>query len=251
VANQQNSLPESAPIRRRPWWRFFAHFSVRTLLLVTTFAAVACWWFLRPKTREEQLAGKHLQLHREVRLEEVDSKAQLFAGANVQTIGGKRFLLVNAGRWQLRDDQDNLLVAGHCANDQPSGKWTIYHVNGRKAAEGDTYRGARRGLWRTWDEEGRLETEIIYEAREQELVFRKPVGPEMLARLPWKSFRHGPARGWHPNGKLQFEGQYEDDRREGQWTFYDNEGRVATRSDYENDKIKSHAEAQRRGEESK
>ena len=58
--------------RARPRWRWprlFYQFSLRTLLVVMTLAAVACWWLLRPETLEEELAGKYLTLRRQVRVE--------------------------------------------------------------------------------------------------------------------------------------------------------------------------------------
>ena len=58
----------AAPVRRRgAWLRFCSQFSLRTLLAVMTLAAIACWWFLRPQLVEEELAGTHLKLRRQVR----------------------------------------------------------------------------------------------------------------------------------------------------------------------------------------
>jgi len=133
-------------------WRFFMQFSLRTLLLLTTVFAIGCWWFLRPRVLDEQVAGKFLQLRRHVRFVVPDPRKQ-------------QSVLVNVGHWQLRDDQGNLLVAGRYDRDVPEGWWTIYHPNGRKAVEGQVLHGAKVGLWRIWDDTGRLTSEVQYPKR--------------------------------------------------------------------------------------
>jgi hypothetical protein len=55
----------------------------------------------------------------------------------------------------------------------------------------------------------------------------------ILPHLPqYVSQRHGPARTWHPNGKLRAEGSHDHDRCGGQWTFYGASGRLTERGDY-------------------
>ena len=240
---------------RRRWWRFFLQFSLRSLLIVTTLAAIGCWWFLQPETREEQLAGKHLKLRRQVR---VDERATVLLGETQ---------LNNVGSWRLLDSNGDVLVAGRYHEDLPHGKWTVYHTNGRKAAEGSVVRGARNGVWRVWDAEGRLVSEVTYRA-----VPAPPPSPASNGSMrPWGgspipvvgaiglvgqfgtaagafrtgssqasnggyiSQRHGPARVWHRNGRLKFEGHYADDRREGLWTYYDEHGQVTGQGVYRRD----------------
>jgi MORN repeat variant len=202
---------------RRPWWRFFVQFSLRTLLIVITLAAVACWWFLQPQTREEELAGKCLKLWREVHW----TKTEVWGAP------AKEFRAINAGAWRLRNQNGDLLVDGKYENELPQGKWTIYHANGRKAAEGFMLHGARTGVWHTWDEEGHLLSEVSYIATKEQV-------PTVAMRLreQFRTIRHGPARAWYPSGQLKFAGSYQDDRREGPWTFYDEIGQVTATEFY-------------------
>jgi hypothetical protein len=147
---------------RRPRWRYFVQFSLRTLLVFMTVAAVACWFFMRPPVREEQLGPSPLRLQRQIRLVKLDPAT--FSGSNdqVEMVNGLRYVITNVGRWQLFDPRGNLLVDGRYQDGEQHGKWITYHTSGRKAAEGRMVRGAKDGVWRTWDDEGRLLSEVTY-----------------------------------------------------------------------------------------
>jgi len=138
-------------------WQQFLQFSLRSLLVTTTLAAVGCWWYLRPELRQEQLGQSSLRLRREIRQTQMDSlDTPVAETAEVRSDNFKWFALENVGRWQLYDHGGNLLINGRYRHGQPHGKWTTYHINGRKAAEGMMVAGRKVGLWTTWDEEGRV-----------------------------------------------------------------------------------------------
>ena len=53
---------QSTSTRRRPGWRRFVQFRIRTLLLLTLVAAVAMFFYTRPEVIEEQpMPGFHLK----------------------------------------------------------------------------------------------------------------------------------------------------------------------------------------------
>jgi antitoxin component YwqK of YwqJK toxin-antitoxin module len=244
MTDSSTPSPQSAPPRHR-WWRFFYQFSLRTLLIVTTLAAIGCWWFLQPQTREERIAANQLKLRRQVRIVKV-AKAVRFAPDLPVT---EHLHVANVGRWSLRDKYDDLLASGRYENDRSHGKWTTYHINGRKAAEGEVIHGARNGQWQTWDEEGRLVSEVTYSAVKQKpaqgdapagtggtvLVGMKLDTPVPVPPL-YRSDRHGPARQWHASGQLKYDGSYKNDRREGRWTYYDERGSVTASGQFKDDK---------------
>jgi hypothetical protein len=265
-------MPQAAPHvvpavkPRRRWFRFLYQFSLRTMLIGMTLAAVACWWFLQPGVQEEELAGRYLKLRRQVRVLAPVSDSASTDVANTFT-DLEALANVSVGSWQLRDDNTDLLVDGRYHNDLPQGKWTLWYPSGRKAAEGEAFRGAKSGLWRVWDEYGTLRSEVTYRAVAPKSPFRQPrpamtpwtgfgsMGPMMIggplgqlggggqflpsnfqsSPQPFIAERHGPCRVWYASGKLQYEGNYADDRRDGAWKFYDEQGNVTEAGQYQAD----------------
>jgi hypothetical protein len=221
------------PPPRRPWYRYLYQFSLRTLLIATTLAAVACWWWLRPERREEELAGQHLKLRRQVKLsKETDPKF--------------RDPAFNVGSWELVNEHGDRLVLGRYADDVRVGRWRLYYPHGQRAAEGKLAHGVRDGLWRMWDEAGALRSEVTFRAVERRdipIAVRPfvghagvmnvvssasfdPAAPEFVCE------RHGPAHTWHGSGKLASEGAFESDRRSGVWKWYDAAGSIVRRAEY-------------------
>jgi hypothetical protein len=146
-------------------WLRFLQFSMRTLLIVTTLAAIGCWWYLRPELRQEQVGQSSLSLRRDIRKVDFDP----FNSPRDETVEGyggggmgEPFGIKNVGRWQLFAHGGDLLVYGRYRNGLQHGKWTTYHVNGRKAAEGMMRAGKKVGVWRTWHEDGRIIEEVAF-----------------------------------------------------------------------------------------
>ncbi len=218
-----------APARRRgTWLRFCSQFSLRTLLAVTTLAAIVCWWLLRPQVMEEELAGTNLTLRRQVR-----TMPQIPKSLGQQDT--QQGYSASVGSWQVFDKSNEQLVAGYFHDDRPHGHWTLWHTSGRKAAEGDAFRGARTGKWRTWDEAGKLRSEVEYRASESRMAYGG-MGVGGIAWLPpYIAERHGRARVWHATGALACEGEYSDDRRDGRWTWYDERGNLVEQGTYRAD----------------
>ena len=235
-------------VKKPRWLRFFYQFSLRTLLIVTTLAAIGCGWFWGPKSHEEQLAGKLLTLRRQVRVE---------PGKNVTrqwpfTARTEWSILTNVGSWRLADQHGDLVASGRFQHGLPSGKWTTYHTSGRQAATGQVVRRARSGLWRTWDADGTLRSEVAYRPTDQrtlvppaEQLWWETYAPGMNTPTVnrsldagYRSVRHGPARNWFASGSLEFDGAYADDLRHGSWTTYDAAGRIVEQGEYRRDQRK-------------
>jgi len=90
---------------------------------------------------------------------------------------------------------------------QGTGPWRAYHPSGAVAEEG-AWQGYRRdGRWRTWDERGRLSSDVVWRA----------------GRPVYERARRG---------DLWVEGALSDAGREGEWSAWDDDGRVAWRGTY-------------------
>jgi hypothetical protein len=146
-------------------WRYFVQFSLRSLLIFMTGAAIACWWFLQPQIREEPLGGTALRVRRQIRLVKTDGTVPQLRLGQIEAINGQQFLVVNAGNWRVLDPKSNLLVDGRYKDGEAHGQWTIYHVNGRKAVEGMMVGGEKVGRWRSWNEDGLLVSDVEHVGR--------------------------------------------------------------------------------------
>jgi hypothetical protein len=256
------AVPRAAPPAkpRRRWRQLFLQFNLRSLLGLITLSAVACWWYLRPEIAREELADKYLTRQRQTRLVDPSTwtrsaslspaifSRQTYVGPPSMFSGAEKLVPVNDGSWQLRDKQNHLLASGSCAAAETHGRWTIYHASGRKAAQGQMSHGHRVNTWRTWDEYGHRESEVNYAIVSRELP---PIASPQLANacccgsvLPtWLNYtrkkmvvedssRHGLSRTWHPNGKLKSQGAYENDLRDGPWSFYNDRGQRTAGGEY-------------------
>jgi len=143
--NRPIAAPAPRVQPRRLWRRYFLQFSLRTLLGVMTLSAIGCWWFLQPKVQEQELAGKYLRLRCQVRTihrPKVASAPQPRRWFRPPRMGSLSLLgpptgqLVNTvaeGKWQLRNERQELVAAGRYQANETHGRWTIYHANGKIA----------------------------------------------------------------------------------------------------------------------
>jgi hypothetical protein len=255
--------------RARPSWRYWRYcfqFSLRTLLGVTTLAAVACWWFLQPEFREEELLGKHLTLRRQVRQIPADQNAAPARNTGASRSSPKS--AIDEGRWELWSQAFGLLTKGQTSRGELEGQWRTYYASGQKAAEGRFFRGLRVGVWRTWFESGQLESEVTYAVRPPQranVLWAEPHDPRPrpiiysmgsmgavsprpnaavlgggLITPPGKSpviaemsQRHGPAKTWYASGCLRSQGSYRNDVRHGAWSLFDEQGRLSESGHYD------------------
>lgn len=93
---------------------------------------------------------------------------------------------------------------------KPHGKYTKYHPDGTKAAEGSFVDGMKDGRWRSWRPNGKLASESYYERDRRDGTFRTWFANGMLA---WEceyqdGQKHGTESQYHPNGQLRWRGEF-------------------------------------------
>jgi len=92
------------------------------------------------------------------------------------------------------------------------GRFTIWHKNRYKAAQGDYAQNLKQGRWTYWHPNGQ-------KASSGEYVAGK---------------RHGDWTFWHENGKPAEQGGYQNGLEDGNWTSYDEDGNKTTEIKYQN-----------------
>lgn len=224
-----NEETQKARPGRKRLWQYFLQFRLRTLLVMVTLAAIACWWYVTPKTVEDHVADGRLLVRRDVVPRErvpPERHGDYTSVHDWKLMGGGPYVF-NVGSWELSavlDTERQLLVRGRYVKNKPHGLWTLYHVNGTIAAQGRMEEGARIGIWRKWNATGQLISEVTYD----QVLVAGDVGINRYS----VAVRHGPARTWHPNGKLHLVGAYKADERHGPWKQYDDEGQVVAEGKY-------------------
>lgn len=116
------------------------------------------------------------------------------------------------------------------------GPWIGWHDNGTRATEAEYDRGVLHGAFRKWDRAGQL----LYEGRNDARGEMHGTWSRWWAngelRVEWE-MEHGRSSGavrtFHENGARASAGARRDGFREGEWTWWDPDGRVSARCRYE------------------
>jgi len=202
-----NELNRQTNEKRR---RFRLQYSLRTMLVVTLVAAILCAWLLRPKSEDRVLAGGALRIRAPVTYPAPDNRKK-----NAEPLEP----ILN-GRWTLLDRHDRRLATGYYEDDSPVGRWTYYHDNGREALSGHAAHNTRHGNWTARFDNGKVRSQTT-ETQVEHTGF-----------AGWSPIRNGPARQYWETGHLRARGEYLKDLREGDWTFFDQDGRRVAEGPY-------------------
>lgn len=145
-------------------------------------------------------------------------------------------------------DTGELMTEAAYKNDLASGTWKVYYRNGKLLREG-IYKtpGKREGVWKEYYENGNVANETMYKAGvitgsykeytdDGKLVSEQVYKADKITKSTYYNtkgdklgeFTIGKGRvevrDYYPDGTVSAEGDYLDGMRDGQWTFYDNNG---------------------------
>lgn len=156
-----------------------------------------------------------------------------------------------SGPWREWHWLSSLKLEGEYDGDQKVGLWKEYHNNGVVSAEGSYVADLKQGSWlQTWYtgaqwRELQFNSGISEDPHERvcgefkgkwtEDLKARVAGCEVCQVTPdqqSKRVKVGSWRWWHPNGKLEKEGEFFRDLPHGDWKEYDQEGELSEEGEY-------------------
>lgn len=137
--------------------------------------------------------------------------------------------------WGRRSD-GSLRFLGTALDDAVHGAWRSWHPGGAPAIEAHYAHGVLTGPFRLWGENGRL----LYTGRHDALGrmdgrFERR-WPDGTPRLRWEmraGVHHGAIEGWYASGARRVRGARRDGRDSGDWSWWDEHGRLERRCRFE------------------
>lgn len=126
-------------------------------------------------------------------------------------------------------------------NGLPVGELLEFNKKTGKVERTATYADGREVISKTTYHPGNKQqkkTEIIYLGPETSQQAADEFWSARFAKFgaDGKNLRHGMAKAWYPNGKLESEGTYQFGKKSGTFTFWHENGQVAATGDYRDDR---------------
>lgn len=143
----------------------------------------------------------------------------------------------NYGVWEYFYESGQKSMEGTINGRNREGIWTMYYENGNVKELGEYSGNRRNGLWRSYYEDGKtVRGEITYSDDFGRYIEYDQAG-KVLSEGPRMGTRQvGHWRYYSPlDGTLQSEGDFENNKRNGEWINYYPSGNVASKGRYEND----------------
>ncbi|WP_339879175.1 hypothetical protein [uncultured Algoriphagus sp.] len=125
------------------------------------------------------------------------------------------------GEWTTFYEDKTIQDKGKYYLDMPEGEWEYFHENGEIYQKGRFEKGEKRGVWKTWDEEGQLLEEVnhISENDVEWITYRS------TADKPSVQNGNGDFISFYPNGKISVSGSVKNKKMDGDWKFFDENGK--------------------------
>ncbi len=166
-----------------------------------------------------------------------------------------------SGVWEFFYESGNLKMRGVLRQNSNYGNWEYFYENGQKNMEGTINGKKREGVWKSYYENGQLKEtgEYIDNRRNGEWLSYYEDGKTLKGRIEYsddfgrytefdqsgKVLSEGPMMGtrqvghWRfyavTDGTLESEGDFENNKRNGDWINYYPNGNISSKGEYEND----------------
>ena len=131
-------------------------------------------------------------------------------------------------RYDFYSDINKLQMKGYYIDDKleiKEGPFVFYHRNGIVQSKGSYVNGKHHGPWISWDKQGRLLDSSMYKngVVEKRTVYYPEGSLSEITGI--NSSGKIESRGFKPNGSLKYEGILKNGKKEGEWTFYLEDGK--------------------------
>jgi len=207
----------------------FKEFKMKKILLITLLLIVGC--------SKEPINYKTTLVEKDSVFYTKDTNKG-YSGAvfSLYEVGGQK-----EEEGTLKDGKKNGLWTSWYSNGQKekegtlkdgkkNGLWTVWWKNGQKWSEGTFRDGKEDGTWTMWYENGQKRVETTYEFGYADGLWtswysngqKKKEGT--LESIFFNSIRVGLWTEWSENGQKEQEGTYKNGRKDGVWTYLDNDG---------------------------
>ncbi len=143
-------------------------------------------------------------------LEPCKKKEFVFIGVVIRDLNGWNGIIY--------DDSTRVIMRGRYLHEDCLVKdgWFVYYFpNGKRSIGGKFEHNIRQGTWMRWYPSGQIRDSLKF----------------------INNLAHGPSFSWFENGRPESEGMYRQGKYDYQWTFYHDNGKVATREKYEEGKL--------------
>ncbi|MFD2036291.1 hypothetical protein ACFSKL_15920 [Belliella marina] len=132
------------------------------------------------------------------------------------------------GEWTTFYEDKSIQNKGNYFLDMPNGEWEYFHENGKLYQKGNYERGEKSGVWKTWGIDGQITEEInhISENEVEWITYRNPTGKPSVQN------GNGDFVSFHPNGKTAISGTIKNKKMEGDWKFFDENGKHTSTIQY-------------------
>ncbi len=144
---------------------------------------------------------------------------------------------LNEGMWTYWHESGAKQSEGKMLRDKKTGQWVYWYENGAKEREGSFEDGKPEGLWLSWYESGQKNTEGTYYNYLRLGVWKYYTEQGTLDfEENYESGKLFSIVSYHQNGAKKAKGYYTDNKRNGEFTFWNIDERMYLSGNYVNGK---------------
>jgi antitoxin component YwqK of YwqJK toxin-antitoxin module len=104
------------------------------------------------------------------------------------------------------------------------GKWSYYFLNGNISAEEHYNNGLMTGVWKGFYDNGKLNYEIDF-ATGKAVYYYENGNKQSEGKMLPGMVKDGKWTGWFENGTVNYDGTYVNGQKDGDWNFYNLQGK--------------------------